>query len=164
MSVGLRERTSTDQEGPEDMGSERAPAQFDRELGERLRGLREARRLSLKDVQNKSGGKIKVAALRSWETAERRIPVCKLILAAEFYGVTVASLLPREDTAAERVPVIVEFGDEMSLTRDAWGRHVLVLDGPEMHGTAVSSSRDVVLALAEAYAAWKRSQSAVKVA
>jgi transcriptional regulator with XRE-family HTH domain len=146
------------------MGSERAPAQFDRELGERLRGLREARRLSLKDVQVKSGGRIKVAALRSWECAERRIPVCKLILAAEFYGVTVASLLPGEDTVAERVPVLEEFPAEMSLTRDAWGRHVLVLEGPELHGTAVSASREVVLALAEAYAAWKRSQSAVKVA
>lgn len=146
------------------MGTERAPAQFDRELGERLRGLREARRLSLKDVQVKSGGKIKVAALRSWECAERRIPVSRLPYVAEFYGVPVASLLPGDAEAGERVPVIEEFPAEMSLTRDAWGRHVLVLEGPELHGTAVSSSREVVLALAEAYAAWKRSQSAVSAA
>lgn len=38
-------------------------------------------------------------------------------------------------------------------------RWMLVISGPDLRGTAVSTSQDMVLAIAEAYAAMRRSQA-----
>ena len=145
------------------MGTERAPREFDRELGERLRGIRESRRLSLQNVADMSGGRLKVAALRSWETAERRIPVSKLEKVAATYGLPMAALLPGGDEPGP-LPGAEEFPAEMSLSRDRWGRYVLVIDGPQLNGPAVTSSPDIALAIIGAYAALRRDQEAADAA
>lgn len=140
------------------MGTERAPGELDRLLGERLRGVREAQRMSLHDVEARSRGTLRAVAVGSWERGERRIPVSKLARIAKFYGVPAASLLP-DDSAADDAPVVLEeFPSELSLSRDGWGRHVLLIDGPGLQGSAVSTSRELVLAIAEAYAAMRREQ------
>jgi transcriptional regulator with XRE-family HTH domain len=145
------------------MGTERAAREFDRELGARLRGIREGRRLSLQNVAAMSGGTLKVAALRSWETAERRIPVSRLPDVARVYGLPMTALLPGEGDDGP-LPGMDEFPAEMSLSRDRWGRYVLVIDGPSLHGTAVTSSPEIALAIAGAYAAFRRDQQAVSAA
>jgi transcriptional regulator with XRE-family HTH domain len=142
------------------MGTDRAPREFDRALGERLRGIRESRHLSLQNVEDDSGGRFRLAALRSWETAERRIPVRRLVELAGYYKLPVESLLGAPEAAPDDLPGMDEFPGEVSVSLDRWGRYVLVIDGPGLQGTAVSSSRPMVLAVAEAYAAMRRGQIA----
>ncbi len=52
-----------------------------------------------------------------------------------------------------------EFPAELEMEPLSGGaRWMLVITGPDLRGTAVSTSQDMVLAIAEAYAAMRRSQ------
>jgi hypothetical protein len=50
-----------------------------------------------------------------------------------------------------------EFPAELALKR-AGGRWLLAITGPDLHGTAASSSQDMVLAIAETYARMRRAE------
>jgi transcriptional regulator with XRE-family HTH domain len=127
------------------------------QIGERLRGLRLARGWSLTDAEEHSG--VVGVTLGSWERGDRGVPVHKLAALAELYGVPVADLIPGA-VEPERSDLPDELPAEMSLSRDRWGRYVLVIDGPQLHGTAVTSSPDIALAIAGAYASFRRDQEA----
>lgn len=67
-----------------------------KDLGERLRRTREARRYSLADVQTVSKGRWYGTAIGSYERGQRRIGLEDLRDLAEFYGVSAKALLPDE--------------------------------------------------------------------
>ena len=135
------------------------------QIGERLRSLRLARGWSLTDAERISGGEFYGVTLGSWERGDRGTPVHKLAALAALYDVPVATLIPGAVVREPgRSPVLDEFPGELDLCRDSSGRWVLVLSGPELSGTAVSTSREMVLALAEAYAAMARAERAVSAA
>jgi transcriptional regulator with XRE-family HTH domain len=69
-------------------------------LGANLRRARARSGLSLGAVEKLSGGAFKGVAVGSWERGDRAAPVSRLAQLARFYGVTVADILPGEDTAA----------------------------------------------------------------
>jgi hypothetical protein len=66
-------------------------------LGARLRAIRMQQHLSLHGVERKSGGKWKAVVVGSYERGDRAVSVQRLAELAEFYGVAVSDLLPRED-------------------------------------------------------------------
>lgn len=77
--------------------------EYSRELGENLRKVREQKGLSLRDVQEQSGGVWKAAALGCYERAERAFSTKKLAELADFYGVPIADLLPKPADEEESV-------------------------------------------------------------
>ncbi|ORT98472.1 transcriptional regulator [Frankia casuarinae] len=64
------------------------------EVGARLRTIRTQQGHSLQQVEIRSDGRWKVAALGSYERGDRMISVDKLAAIADFYGVPVHTLLP----------------------------------------------------------------------
>jgi hypothetical protein len=139
-------------------------SEYQRTLGRRLRAIRTAQGLSLDGVEQKSLGQWKAVVVGSYERGERAISVPRLVGLTGFYGVTLADVLPPGDDAPARPGVLDEFPGEMDLCRDSCGRWVLVLSAPELQGTAVSTSQEMVLAIAEAFAAMRRDQEAVSAA
>ena len=66
----------------------------------RLRSLREAKALTLLDVEQQSEGEVTAVALGSYERGHRQISVSKLLQIARIYGVPVSDILTQK---AERV-------------------------------------------------------------
>lgn len=71
-----------------------ADADYQRQLGARLRHVRQSLGLSLFAVEEKSGGVWKAVVIGSYERGDRAITVARLSSLAAFYGVPVPSLLP----------------------------------------------------------------------
>ena len=71
-------------------------ASFAKALGARLRAVRMQQHLSLHGVEKKSGGRWKAVVVGSYERGDRTVSVQRLAELAEFYGVGVSELLPRE--------------------------------------------------------------------
>lgn len=67
---------------------------YNRELGARLRALRQAAGLSLHGVERRTGGQVGAVVLGSYERGDRAVSVAKLADLAGFYGVSVSGLLP----------------------------------------------------------------------
>ena len=67
---------------------------FARALGRRMRAARNARGLTLADVQAISHGKVKASVLGAYERGERPISVTRLERLARLYRVSVTALLP----------------------------------------------------------------------
>lgn len=65
-------------------------------LGARLRAIRAQQHLSLHGVERKSDGRWKAVVIGSYERGDRAISVQRLAELADFYGVPVGELLPRE--------------------------------------------------------------------
>jgi transcriptional regulator with XRE-family HTH domain len=72
---------------------------YARALGERLRGIRLQKGMSLHDVQQTSGGTWKAAVIGAYERGDRNVTVAKLSELAEFYGVPMAEILPEDAPA-----------------------------------------------------------------
>jgi len=72
---------------------------FARLVGERLRRIRQQKRLSLAEVESDSGSEFKASVLGAYERGERAISVPRLERLARFYGVSIDQLLPRESQA-----------------------------------------------------------------
>lgn len=66
-------------------------------VGERLRGIRLQKGLSLHDVEEASQKEFKASVLGAYERGERSISVPRLQRLALFYGVPVDRLLPDQD-------------------------------------------------------------------
>jgi len=66
---------------------------YEKDLGWRLRHIRESRDLSRKDVENMTGGEFKESILAMYENGRRRIPTPRLKQLADFYGVSAAWLM-----------------------------------------------------------------------
>src|SRR5947199_3967744 len=82
--------TKTNRSDPELLGD---PA-YARELGARLRAIREQRRWSLRDVHGGSHGRFTGSAVGTYERGERGISVQRLSELARLYGVPVERVLP----------------------------------------------------------------------
>jgi transcriptional regulator with XRE-family HTH domain len=71
---------------------------YAKELGARLRSVRQQQHLSLHGVERKSGGKWKAVVVGSYERGDRAVSVQRLAELADFYGVPVGDLLPPEES------------------------------------------------------------------
>lgn len=101
-----------------------------RAVGERLRAVRRLRRLSLEEVERRSGGRWSASAIGAYERGFRTLSLHRLRDLAEFYDVPLGALLGEEE-------VIV-------LPRtDVPSRVVIDLDALERHGDAVEVARYV---------------------
>jgi transcriptional regulator with XRE-family HTH domain len=69
---------------------------FARSVGERLRQIRQQKKLSLQEVENSTQQEFKASVMGAYERGERMISVPRLERLARFYGVTVDQLLPRD--------------------------------------------------------------------
>jgi transcriptional regulator with XRE-family HTH domain len=69
-------------------------AEYARELGARLRAIRQQQGLSLHGVEQKSNGRWKAVVVGSYERGDRAVTVPKLAELAQFYNVPLAELLP----------------------------------------------------------------------
>ncbi|NBW92475.1 MAG: XRE family transcriptional regulator, partial [Actinobacteria bacterium] len=69
---------------------------FARLVGERLRQIRQQKKLSLSDVEQSTQQEFKASVMGAYERGERMISVPRLERLARFYGVTVDQLLPRD--------------------------------------------------------------------
>lgn len=78
--------------------------EYQQELGERLRSIRNQQGLTLQDVEERSGGEWKAVVIGSYERGDRAISVAKLARLASFYGVPVAEFLPQNGEAAAQAP------------------------------------------------------------
>lgn len=85
-----------------------------RRLGARLRAIRRQQDLTLHDVEHRSRGEWKAVVVGSYERGDRAISIEKLSRLADFYGVPMHDLLPRE--APE--PVAAEPGPPSSVRLD----------------------------------------------
>jgi len=69
---------------------------FARLVGERLRQIRQQKKLSLSEVESATNPEFKASVMGAYERGERMISVPRLERLANFYGVTVDQLLPRD--------------------------------------------------------------------
>jgi transcriptional regulator with XRE-family HTH domain len=69
---------------------------YARLVGERLRQIRQQTKLSLSEVENSTNLEFKASVMGAYERGERMISVPRLERLANFYGVTVDQLLPRD--------------------------------------------------------------------
>lgn len=80
-----------------------AERSFAEQLGQRLRWVRQQRKLSLRTVARMSGEEFRISVLGAYERGHRMISVTRLQRLAELYGVSVDHLLPESpDPEAER--------------------------------------------------------------
>jgi transcriptional regulator with XRE-family HTH domain len=83
-----------------DDDEELAATPYARRVGERLRGIRRQKRLSLQDVEASSALEFKASVLGAYERGERAISVPRLQRLARFYNVPVDQLLPPDEGPA----------------------------------------------------------------
>ena len=69
---------------------------YARLVGERLRQIRQQKKLSLSEVESATNQEFKASVMGAYERGERMISVLRLERLANFYGVTVDQLLPRD--------------------------------------------------------------------
>jgi transcriptional regulator with XRE-family HTH domain len=69
---------------------------YARLVGERLRQIRQQKKLSLNEVENATNQEFKASVMGAYERGERMISLPRLERLAHFYGVTVDQLLPRD--------------------------------------------------------------------
>lgn len=80
------------------------PDDYERQVGARLRGVRQDRDMTLRQVEEASEGRWKAVVVGSYERADRSVSLPKLHELAEFYGVEVAELLPGGRTGSDARP------------------------------------------------------------
>ena len=72
---------------------------FARQVGARLRAVRQARSLSLEDVQRASGGRWSASAIGAYERGFRNLSVPRLRELSAFFGVPMGALLGESNGA-----------------------------------------------------------------
>lgn len=82
-------------------------------LGERLRRVRQQQGLSLQEVEQLSGGRLKASVVGAYERGERAVSISRLQVLAQFYRVPVAELLPAP--TEEREPPRTTEGPEVTI-------------------------------------------------
>ena len=74
---------------------------YGRKVGERLRGIRRQKGLSLQEVEGASSQEFKASVLGAYERGERAISVPRLERLARFYNVPVDQMLPMERSLSD---------------------------------------------------------------
>ncbi len=72
-------------------------SRYARQLGDRLRRVRQQQGLSLHEVEARSDGGLKASVVGAYERGERAVSITRLQRLAAFYRVPVSELLPTED-------------------------------------------------------------------
>ena len=80
---------------------EQAQPGFVEEVGRRLRAIRRQQRLSLEEVEQRSGAKWSASAVGAYERGYRNLSLTRLRELAEFYGVPMSVLLGEGDLRVE---------------------------------------------------------------
>ncbi len=70
-------------------------------LGHKLREIRTSRHLSVRAVEDKSGGAFKASILSAYERGERAMTVGRFVQLCEVYGATASEVLDEVITAPE---------------------------------------------------------------
>lgn len=83
-----------------DLEEDMAATPYAERVGERLRGIRRQKRLSLQDVEASSSLEFKASVLGAYERGERAISVPRLQRLSRFYNVPVDQLLPPDEGPA----------------------------------------------------------------
>ena len=76
---------------------------YQRRLGERLRGIRTQQGMTLQQVEERSGGRWKAVVIGAYERGDRAISATKLAELSRFYGVPVGEVLPESGPAAVHI-------------------------------------------------------------
>ena len=132
--------------------SDERPSSFSVEVGERLRAVRRARRLSLDDVERDSGGRWSASAIGAYERGFRNLSLPRLRELAEFYGVPMSVLLGEEVTliSGPQAKLVLDL-EALRHTPDAQGvvRYVdtIILERGDFNGRVLSVRHDDVRAL-----------------
>ena len=72
-------------------------AEYSKRVGETLRSVRRAKKLSLQEVEGLSNQEFKASVLGAYERGERAVSVPRLWRLSHFYGVPVTELLPVDE-------------------------------------------------------------------
>lgn len=89
---------SAPESGAADPAVAAAERTFAQHLGQRLRWVRQQRKLSLRTVARLSGNEFRISVLGAYERGHRMISVTRLQRLAELYGVSVDYLLPQVES------------------------------------------------------------------
>jgi transcriptional regulator with XRE-family HTH domain len=73
---------------------------YGKDLGRRLRAIRQQKGMSLHDVEEASRGQWKAAVVGAYERGDRNVTVTRLAELASFYGVPVTEMLPEDGRPA----------------------------------------------------------------
>ena len=96
------------------------PAQsYARRVGQRLRGIRRQKGLSLQDVEAASSHEFKASVLGAYERGERIISVPRLQRLAGYYDVPVDQLLPPNDTGPVVTRGVAADGEPAATARES---------------------------------------------
>jgi len=131
-----------------------SPSAFSMEVGQRLRGVRRARRFSLDDVERKSGGRWSASAIGAYERGFRNLSLPRLRELAQFYDVPMSALLG-EPEEADRTIV---GSNRLVLDLEALGRapdaapivrylRTIIVERGDFNGRVLSVRRDDIRAL-----------------
>ncbi len=139
---------------------------FQQELGERLRAIRQQQGLTLQQVEERSEGVWKAVVVGSYERGDRAVSVSKLARLAEFYGVPVRELLPeveeqppRRDGESPRVVIdltklptngsadvslqpLARLVDSIRIQRGDYNGQMLTIRGDDVRALATLLGRD----------------------
>jgi transcriptional regulator with XRE-family HTH domain len=133
---------------------EDAPTAFSVEVGRRLRAVRRARRLSLDDVERKSGGRWSASAIGAYERGFRNLSLPRLRDLALFYDVSMSALLGEPEDPGRTIQptsrLVIDL-EALDRTPDAlpimrYLRTIIVERG-DFNGRVLSVRRDDVRAL-----------------
>ena len=133
-----------------------------KELGERLRRIRQQKGMSLQDVQQSSRGRWKAAVVGAYERGDRNVTVSRLAELADFYDVPITELLPESDGVTapgrvqERKRLILDLGglDRVpDSERDALARFTTAIQVQrgDFNGRVLTIREDDLLSLALLY-------------
>ena len=81
----------------DDAVEQEAPSTFTAQVGQRLRAVRRQQRLSLEDVEQRSGGRWSASAIGAYERGYRTLSLNRLRELADFYDVPMGVLLGEFD-------------------------------------------------------------------
>ncbi len=97
ISVPLADTISITADAPPDLDADAIASQICRDVGVRLRALREQRQMTLQDVEHFSEGGFVPSTIGAYERGERAISLPRLQRLAALYGVPVEQLIPASD-------------------------------------------------------------------
>lgn len=95
-----------------------AERSYAEQLGQRLRWVRQQRKLSLRTVARMSGDEFRISVLGAYERGHRMISVTRLQRLAELYGVSVDHLLPESSANAAEPGAVSDNTSELERRSD----------------------------------------------
>lgn len=133
---------------------EEEPTDFSVEVGRRLRAIRRARRLSLDEVERRSGSRWSASAIGAYERGFRNLSLPRLRQLAEFYEVPMSALLgesAKTETGVRTGRLVVDL-DALAKVEDAEPalRYLqsILMERRDFEGAAMAVRNDDVRALA----------------